>query len=446
MDSDPLIASTELVAAESADKVICGICRRQFSKYICPTCNVAYCSLACFRSESHSQCSETFYRKEVESGINSEPSKTAEEKLKMMELLKRLEKQSQEDDQNLLETDDDVDEDAAVDLAQRLGDMDINSISPDDLWSMLTPEERKKFMKALDNPSSELAQQLLASETLDSERLEPWWEAPSLNDGTQALPTKQYGVKPEVMPIPSAIPKMLVTGSPLLYNICAMCLAYAYTTRYLSISPLSSLNADNPDFQEARRIISQLAPFVTDRKSKILHSSLDSVITDIWSRFEAATIDNKLIFVLLCDTAQLLRPRVVTDVSPSTSGAEDAKASDDPTRSTLDSHPSLSSLLVLSDLFKLFESRQRRSAERQNHVTMKISFYAAHIMSTPSSILGHVSEKIVARSKILEGRALSTLSNTATDHRPPARSFSGGWMRPEFEKNGKIQPMIRELP
>jgi hypothetical protein len=111
----------------------------------------------------------------------------------------------------------------------------------------------------------------------------------------------------------------------------------------------------------------------------------------------------------------------VTDVSPSTPGAEDAKASDDATRSTLDSHPSLSSLLMLSDIFKLFESRQRRSAE--NHVTMKISFYAAHVMSTPSSILRSVSDEIIARSKILEGRAVSTLSNTTTD-----------------------QPIIRELP
>jgi len=86
----------------------------------------------------------------------------------------------------------------------------------------LTPEERKKFTQALDNPSSELAQQLLASETLDSERLEPWWEAPSLlNDGAQSPPTKRYGAKPEAMPIPSTIPK-LVTGSPLLYNICTM--------------------------------------------------------------------------------------------------------------------------------------------------------------------------------------------------------------------------------
>jgi len=54
-------------------------------------------------------------------------------------------------------------------------------------------------------------------------------------------------------------------------------MAYAYATRYLSTSPLSSVSADDPDFQEAHRIISDLAPFLTDRKSKILHSSLSGV-------------------------------------------------------------------------------------------------------------------------------------------------------------------------
>lgn len=65
-----------------------------------------------------------FYRKEVETGIRSEPSKSAEEKRKMMELLKRLEEQSQEDDDmNPFESDDD--EDTGDNLAQRLDGMDI---------------------------------------------------------------------------------------------------------------------------------------------------------------------------------------------------------------------------------------------------------------------------------------------------------------------------------
>jgi hypothetical protein len=63
-------------------------------------------------------------------------------------------------------------------------------------------------------------------------------------------------------------------------------IAYAYTTRYLSTSPLSSIKTDDQDFQEALRIISQLVPALTDQKSKVLHSSLDDVVTDVWSRFE----------------------------------------------------------------------------------------------------------------------------------------------------------------
>ncbi|VDP04427.1 unnamed protein product [Soboliphyme baturini] len=36
---------------------------RQF--YVCPRCQAIYCSVACFRCEAHSQCSEEFYKKLV---------------------------------------------------------------------------------------------------------------------------------------------------------------------------------------------------------------------------------------------------------------------------------------------------------------------------------------------------------------------------------------------
>ena len=73
-------------------------------------------------------------------------------------------------------------------------------------------------MKILQNPSSESAQQLLASEELESEQVEPWWEAPSIQESV----VKRYGSAPEIMPIPSTLPKTPVTGSPLIYNICAV--------------------------------------------------------------------------------------------------------------------------------------------------------------------------------------------------------------------------------
>ena len=55
----------------------------------------------------------------------------------------------------------------------------LESASHHALWSILTPDEREKFTRAVENPSSELAQQLLShSEELESKRLAPWWEAP----------------------------------------------------------------------------------------------------------------------------------------------------------------------------------------------------------------------------------------------------------------------------
>lgn len=98
----------------------------------------------------------------------------------------------------------------------------LESASPHALWAILTPEEREKFTRALDDPSSELAQQLLASEELQSERLAPWWEAPDLDDTTQSIPAKRYGVKPEAVSIPFAVPSTSTAGSPLIYNICAV--------------------------------------------------------------------------------------------------------------------------------------------------------------------------------------------------------------------------------
>lgn len=95
----------------------------------------------------------------------------------------------------------------------------LESASSHALWAILTLEEREKFTRALDNPSSELAQQLLTSEELESERLEPWWEAPAFEDAT---PHKRYGVKPEMISISFAIPPMSPTGSRLIYNICVV--------------------------------------------------------------------------------------------------------------------------------------------------------------------------------------------------------------------------------
>lgn len=81
-------------------------CRRQVSKYTCPTCNLPYCSLTCFRSPAHADCSETFYKNEIQRDVGENPNLKAEERLKMMEMLKRFEEMENEEDHNDDEEDD----------------------------------------------------------------------------------------------------------------------------------------------------------------------------------------------------------------------------------------------------------------------------------------------------------------------------------------------------
>ncbi len=63
-------------------------------------------------------------------------------------------------------------------------------------------------------------------------------------------------------------------------------MAYAYVTRYLSTSPVGSILPEDAEHEEARRMFTRLAPFLTERKSKTVLPSLSGVITDLWSRFE----------------------------------------------------------------------------------------------------------------------------------------------------------------
>lgn len=171
-----------------------------------------------------------------------------------MELLKRFEEDSMEDDKMFEEEEDDEDE-----LVNRLNGIDLGAsvLLPDGRWftsltyadchlsivesasyeqlmSVLTQTERDKFMKALGDPSSELAQQLLASEVLERERIEPWWEANLVSledeDENSSKPIKKYSEKrfgklPAMMIIPQSMissPTPSSQGPPLLYNLCAM--------------------------------------------------------------------------------------------------------------------------------------------------------------------------------------------------------------------------------
>jgi hypothetical protein len=71
----------------------------------------------------------------------------------------------------------------------------------------------------------------------------------------------------------------ILTLAQLESSIC-----YAYAVRYFATSPLCK--AAEGDNVEIRQTLSQLMPFLVDRKSKLAHTNLSSVVTDVWSRFQ----------------------------------------------------------------------------------------------------------------------------------------------------------------
>jgi hypothetical protein len=81
-------------------------------------------------------------------------------------------------------------------------------VSTEELWALLSEEQREKFMKALQAPTSELAQQLLASEELDQDLREPWWKNTDAEEHRPKMPPA-------------------VEGPSLVYNIFAIRLVFA---------------------------------------------------------------------------------------------------------------------------------------------------------------------------------------------------------------------------
>ncbi|EEB90227.1 hypothetical protein MPER_11589, partial [Moniliophthora perniciosa FA553] len=204
---------------DTEDPKLTVVCKIQLSRYTCPTCNLPYCSLTCFRSPAHSGCSESFYKKELENGIKTQTSRNAEERLKMMDILKRFEESSLEDDAQLFANGDEED----GDLAARFEGIDVENTDAETLWSRLSQEEKSKFMQAINDPSSELTKRLLSeSEFLSNSYLKPWWEAPDMNGDADEGNGEGYGQQPEPLQLPISMVKGCPGGPPLIYNLCAV--------------------------------------------------------------------------------------------------------------------------------------------------------------------------------------------------------------------------------
>ncbi|XP_075233384.1 zinc finger HIT domain-containing protein 2 [Lycorma delicatula] len=143
---------------------LCGVCKKIEGKYVCPRCNILYCSVNCYQEEIHARCSEAFYKDCTIDEIKSIGPNVDSQK-KMLEILKRLHENviDDGDEDGDLDSDDDVVDDNDNDLVDRLKDIDLNDT--DKVWNKLTDREKKEFEELLKSGD--------VSDILP--KFEPWW-------------------------------------------------------------------------------------------------------------------------------------------------------------------------------------------------------------------------------------------------------------------------------
>ena len=145
-------------------KTLCQLCLVQGSKYTCPKCHLNYCSLTCYKSEKHLDCSESFYRDHVVqhcSKIKAEPA----DKQRMLQILQKDYQEKQEMD--------------------RFSHLDLDQASVEEMMACLTMEEKQAF------------KQLIESKQIDPliDTWTPWWETgefPNYTVPSMALPSKLH--------------------------------------------------------------------------------------------------------------------------------------------------------------------------------------------------------------------------------------------------------------
>lgn len=208
---------------------LCKICTCNESKYVCPRCNLIYCSVQCYQSRLHLRCSEEFYKESVLEHMTVNEN-DPEDASKMREILTRLYEEDQDNDAS--PTDDSLDSDDELDIADRL-----NSVSLDDadaVWEKLSSSEKQEFVNFLDKGCTENLVPLW----------EPWWMYRKLKNVVEVVGDKSETEVNYVRNCPSLKPVFHLSDvakkAPSLcvkWNLINVIGSYAYVLRYLNGDP-----------------------------------------------------------------------------------------------------------------------------------------------------------------------------------------------------------------
>jgi hypothetical protein len=106
----------------------------------------------------------------------------------------------------------------------------------------------------------------------------------------------------------------------------------------------------------------------------------------------------ELFSLLLRDAGLLLTPLFVTEITTSPGPMTNSET-------MVRSHPHSISILALSDLHDMFSvdsDIKGTGHHKGNHITHKLIFYAAHILSTPSVVLRTLVQEMIDKAEMIE--------------------------------------------
>ncbi|KAL0130846.1 hypothetical protein PUN28_002451 [Cardiocondyla obscurior] len=215
----------------SATANTCGLCNKRERLYTCPRCGINYCGAECYKSDAHTDCSESFYRQCVEDELKSQENDPAARQ-KMIDILKRVHETDMENDMLQENSDkkstssedyslDSDDETELLDLKTRLEN--VNFEDPNDLWLALSEAERQEFEALLKNGEVE---NLLP-------KWVPWWTYHVEKKLVQPIEEDAYNnlKHPALIDVP--LFNELQKASPCVYfNVTNVIHAYAYIALY----------------------------------------------------------------------------------------------------------------------------------------------------------------------------------------------------------------------
>ncbi|KAL7291319.1 hypothetical protein TKK_0014921 [Trichogramma kaykai] len=223
----------EIEAPSGPNVTLCQICTENQSLYVCPKCTINYCSLKCYQSEAHLECSETFYKNCVEEELQSQQC-DAELKQKTVDMLQRIYNEDcslndfleGEGDESDYEADLDSDDENLPSLEKRLENVNLNDAN--ELWSALTTSEKQEFEALIHSGE--------ASKLLPA--WNPWWayhsKKPLVEDlSNKEIPQSYIGNCPSILDVPAW--ESVSKASPFLrFNIINTLYAYAFDVLYFN--------------------------------------------------------------------------------------------------------------------------------------------------------------------------------------------------------------------